>query len=90
MIKLILCVMGETAKARKMSADFEQVLQEKYGDAYSIEIVDLFAEPEKADFYGVIATPTLIKAAPEPHQRVIGDLGDNAKVLEMLGLPNIA
>jgi len=60
---------------------------EKYipGD-YSLEIVDVLTDTEKAVEYNIFATPTLIKTDPEPVLRVIGDLKNPQKTLLLLGL----
>jgi circadian clock protein KaiB len=86
MIKLILCVFGESTKSKKIAADFRKTMAAEYGPNFILEIVDLMAVPELAERYGVIATPTLIKTSPEPTRRIVGDLSDNAKVLEALKL----
>jgi circadian clock protein KaiB len=56
----------------------------KHSLAHHLEIVDLMDEPGRATGDRVIVTPTLIKLAPEPQQRLIGDLSDAQKLLATL------
>ena len=50
-----------------------------------LEVVDLLQQPARALADGVIVTPTLLKLAPEPVQRVIGNLSDANQLLIALG-----
>ena len=52
---------------------------------HKLEIVDLLKEPQRAVADGIIVTPTLIKVAPTPVTRVVGNLSDTASLLAMLG-----
>ncbi len=49
--------------------------------AMKMEIVDLLVEPRRGMADGIIVTPTLLKLAPKPPQRLIGNLSDTARVL---------
>ncbi len=40
----------------------------------NLEVVDVIANPEKAEADGVMATPTLIRVGPLPAIRLVGDL----------------
>lgn len=53
---------------------------------YDLEIIDLYVLPEAARPAQIIAAPTLIKQAPPPLRRLVGDLSDRARVLEQLGI----
>lgn len=55
-------------------------------DSYELEVVDCIADPKRALAEGVLVTPSLIKAAPEPAQTIIGSLSDPALVAAALGL----
>ena len=50
------------------------------------EIVDVSAEPERAEADRVLATPTLERVSPAPVLRVIGDLSDLDAAMNGLGL----
>ena len=53
---------------------------------HQIEIVDLLQDPRRVLSDHILATPTLIKLSPAPVRKIIGDLGEEAKVLLALGL----
>ena len=55
-------------------------------DNHQIEIVDLLQDPRRVLSDTILATPTLIKLSPAPVRKIIGDLGEEAKVLLALGL----
>ena len=55
-------------------------------DRYELTIIDLYQQPEQAENEQVIAAPTLVKSAPPPLRRLIGDLSDTSRVLLMLGI----
>jgi len=54
--------------------------------SFQIEIVDLLQDPRRVLSDTILATPTLIKLSPAPVRKIIGDLGEEAKVLRALGL----
>jgi len=53
---------------------------------HEIEVVDVFTQPGRALAENVFMTPTLIKVAPRPAQRIVGTLGNARVVLDVLGL----
>ena len=52
----------------------------------SLEVIDVINNPELAEKAKILATPTLVKVAPEPVRKIIGDLSDKEMVLSALGL----
>jgi len=57
---------------------------------YDIEVMDVFLEPARALTDGIFMTPTLIKLAPAPTRRIIGNLSRTGLVLQALGLEGSA
>jgi circadian clock protein KaiB len=51
-----------------------------------VEVVDVLDAPERALTDGVMLTPTLVRLAPAPALRLVGDLSDTVKVRLVLGL----
>ena len=43
---------------------------------FTLEIVDVRASPDVTEADRILATPTLLKLAPLPSRRIVGDLGD--------------
>jgi circadian clock protein KaiB len=59
------------------------------GSKCQIEIIDVLAEPDKAEEAGIMAIPTLIRKSPLPACRLIGALTIKSRVLAGLGIANI-
>ena len=57
---------------------------------HEIEVVDVYKEPKRALADGIFMTPTLLKLAPLPTQRIVGTLKTMQTVLNALGLEDIA
>jgi circadian clock protein KaiB len=55
-------------------------------DRHAIEVVDVFKEPQRALADAIFMTPTLVKVAPAPGQRIVGTLSQTQTVLLALGL----
>lgn len=53
---------------------------------HELEIVDVLERPERALADDVLVTPTLLKLAPRPPCRIVGDLRDTHQVLNSLGI----
>ena len=53
---------------------------------HEIEIVDVLKEPKRALSDHIFMTPTLVKLAPSPVQRIVGTLSHTEVVLQALGL----
>ncbi|MEN6343134.1 MAG: circadian clock KaiB family protein [Methanospirillum sp.] len=79
-------VVGRTPKALMALQNLKRICQERVPGRYTIEMIDLLANPELAAENRIIAVPTLIRRSPEPVRRVIGDLSSTAKVLTGLDL----
>ncbi len=52
----------------------------------NIEIVDLLEEPLRGLADGVLLSPTLVRLAPLPVRRVVGNLSNHGAVLLALGV----
>jgi circadian clock protein KaiB len=84
--QLRLYVAGQSPKSLQALANLKRLCEEHLADRYAIEIIDLVEYPEFARDDDIIAVPTLIRRAPAPLLRVIGDLSDTARVLAGLQL----
>ena len=68
-------------------AALEQICQLHLAEHFRIELIDVEAQPEQADEFDIIATPTLVRVSPTPERRVVGDLTRPDEVLLGLELP---
>ena len=60
--------------------------REASGQPVEIEIVDLLREPLRGLLDGVVLSPTLVRLAPPPVRRVVGNLSNHGAVLLALGV----
>ena len=61
-------------------------LRAALGESADLEVVDLHEQPEVAEQERILATPLLVRVAPEPVRRLVGDLSDPDRVVWTLGL----
>lgn len=81
---LKLYVTGDSHRAQTAIRNLRAICEQELHGEYKVEIIDVLADPDRAEQDRILATPTLIKQLPPPLRRVIGDLSDRDKVL--LGL----
>ncbi len=91
MYELRLYILNRTAKTVDIIEELVKMLEDATDGDYHLEIIDIMEIPimeslELARKDEIVATPTLVKVAPEPKKRVVGDLSDKDKVLSALGL----
>jgi circadian clock protein KaiB len=84
--RLYLYISGETSNSVASTWNLKSLLQEKLKGRYSLEVINVLDNPERAQEDNILATPTLVKASPPPERRVVGDLSDKETVLLALGL----
>jgi circadian clock protein KaiB len=78
---LRLFVTGTTSRSRRAITAIKSICEEELAGRCDLEVIDVYQNPEATRDLQVIATPTLVKVAPEPVRRIIGDLSDREKVL---------
>ncbi len=84
-LRLRLYVAGNAPNSMRAIANATTLCNEYFAGAFELEIVDLLEFPHQAMADGIVVTPTLLKLAPAPLQRVIGNLSDTQQVLQTLG-----
>jgi circadian clock protein KaiB len=84
--KFTLYVSGKTVRSELTIASLHRMLEEEAGAEYELTVCDVLAEPQAAEKAKVLATPTLLLSSPPPVRRIVGDLSDSARVLQLLGL----
>jgi circadian clock protein KaiB len=77
---------GNTPRPECTADNLRHLLDEKVPDDYELSVIDLQAQPHAWEADRVLATPTLIRAAPEPVLRWIGDLSNAAALARLLDL----
>jgi circadian clock protein KaiB len=85
-LRLKLFIAGNSPRARAAASDLARVCHEHLDGEAIIETVDVLLEPELADAYCVLTTPTVVREFPLPRRRATGDLNDAAQLLAALAL----
>lgn len=82
---LKLFIAGDSPRARQAAENLARAVGALAGGA-RVETVDVLTQPDVADEYRILTTPTVVREAPAPRRRVTGDLRDVAQVLAALAL----
>jgi circadian clock protein KaiB len=64
--------------------NLSELRREEGGDEWRVDIVDAADDPEGALRDGVLVSPTLVRVAPLPVVKIIGDLSDRRTVVAAL------
>ncbi len=83
---LRLYVSGMTAKSLKAVENVKRLCEEYMPGSYTLEVIDIRANPELAKEAEVIASPTLVKKLPLPLRKFIGNISEKEKLLVGLNI----
>jgi len=84
-VKLRLYVTGSAPNSIAALANMKAV-RAALDEDHELEIVDVLERPERALADDVLVTPTLLKLAPRPSCRIVGNLSNIHQVLSSLGI----
>ena len=85
-LRVRLYVAGDAPNSTSAVASLRSLLALHPARPATVEIVDVLLHPERGMRDGVLVTPTLIKLAPRPERRLIGNLKDTRILVTVLGL----
>ena len=71
---LRLFVAGATTKSHEAVLRVRQLCEGQLKNRCELEVIDIYQQPQMARENQIVATPTLIKEAPRPVRRFIGNL----------------
>ena len=83
---LRLYVSGASIKSLAAIRNIWYICQASLPNRYTLEVVDIYQQPERAVRDQVVAAPMLVKERPLPRRQVIGTLSNTPKVMRILGL----
>lgn len=83
---LRLYVTGATSRSARAISNIRRICDKHLADAYDLEVIDIYLQPEAALEFQIVAAPTLVKVLPLPVRRIIGDHSDEARTLIALGI----
>ncbi len=85
-----LYVAGQTERSRAAEANLRALCESRLPGGYELEVIDATERPGLAEEQRILATPTIVRLAPLPQLRVIGDLSDHQRAAYALDLPRAA
>ncbi len=85
-LQLELYVVGQSPSSQAAIENLRAICDGVLAGRCHVRIVDVLDEPDAAEQANILATPTLIKRAPVPVRRIIGDLSVTRDVLDGLDL----
>ena len=83
---LRLFITGGTPRSLKAVAIVTSICEKLLPRRYDLEVIDIYQQPILAKREDILAAPTLVKRAPQPAQRIVGDLSDRGRLLRALNL----
>jgi len=78
-----LYVAGDAPNSVLAVANLHTLCREHFEGQHRIEIVDVTREPKRALSDNVLLTPTLLRLAPGPERKILGNLSDSSAVLQV-------
>ena len=84
--QLRLYVASQTPKSLAAFSNLKRICEVHLNGRYSIEVIDLVAQPQLSKGDQILAIPTLVRKLPQPVRKIIGDLSDTERVLIGLDL----
>jgi circadian clock protein KaiB len=88
-LRLRLYIAGESPNSNLAKTNLHAAIAHLASSEVNLEVIDVLRSPERGLVDGVLVTPTLIRFAPSPEQRVIGNLRDRSALLACLGLSEV-
>lgn len=83
---LQLYVSGMSPKSMRAIENIKQLCDEHLKDAFELEIIDIYKNPEVAKAEQIVFSPSLIKSMPLPRKTLVGNFSDTEKVIKALGI----
>jgi circadian clock protein KaiB len=84
---LRLYVTDASPKSARAIVNVRRLLEEHLNDQYILEILSIAENVAQAAQDQIVCAPTLLRLAPPPARRIIGDMSDVARVLKGLDVP---
>ena len=82
-----LFITGATPNSTRAITNIRNILEAHLKGSYTLQIIDVYQQPELAKREQLVALPLLIRKSPLPERKLIGDMSDTAKVLNAIMLP---
>ncbi|MES2775729.1 MAG: circadian clock KaiB family protein [Bacteroidota bacterium] len=83
---LQLYVSGMSPKSLEAIQNIKLLCDKYLEDAFELEIIDIYKNPDLATEQSIVFSPSLIKQLPLPKKVLIGTLKNSEKVIKALGI----
>jgi circadian clock protein KaiB len=83
---LRLYVTGGTRSSLRAIARVREVCEEFLPGRYQLQVIDIYQQPALAGGDQITVAPTLVRRAPGPLRKLIGDLSNRERILAGLDL----
>ena len=83
---LRLFVAGTTTRSQIAITNVRRICDQHLAGRFDLEVIDVYTHPRETRDFQIVATPTLVKVAPDPLRRIVGDLANRDRVLIGLSL----
>ncbi len=83
---LQLYISGMSPKSMEAIENIKRLCDDFLKDAFELEIIDIYKNPEAASEQHIVFSPSLIKQLPLPKKTLIGTLSDTEKIVKALGI----
>ncbi|HZS57416.1 MAG TPA: circadian clock KaiB family protein [Bryobacteraceae bacterium] len=87
-VLLRLFITGNSQRSLRAIEGVQGMCKELLGNGVRLEVVDVIERPDEAEREKILATPTLIRQIPAPPRRLVGDMAEPERVVQLLGLKN--
>jgi circadian clock protein KaiB len=84
-LELRLFVAGAGPRSARAIADLKRLCRQFDPARCKVEIVDIYQQPERAAQAQIVAVPTLVREEPRPLLKLVGELGEPARIVHNLG-----
>lgn len=83
---MTLFVAGSSLLTKRAVDNVRRICSNQLEGRCRLDVVDIAEDPDTAEAHGIVAVPTLIKGAPLPEVRLVGDMSDTARVMSRLDI----
>ena len=83
---LQLYVSGMSPKSMEAIENIKRLCNEHLNEAFELEIIDIYKNPDVASQQQIIFSPSLIKNLPLPKKTLVGNFSNKEKVIKALGI----
>ncbi|MEM8779978.1 MAG: circadian clock KaiB family protein [Cyanobacteria bacterium P01_G01_bin.49] len=83
---LRLFVSGNNTSTKHTLKTIHHLLETDLQHPYTLKVIDINKHPDLAETHQISATPTLVRVWPKPMRRIVGELTDLSRVLQIISL----